>query len=276
MIDAVWLALRGAAFVLLLEAAGRVLFQLTCVEARAAGARDSAFPILAALLVLLAQAPAEPAHLAGAWQGSTEAPLWRLTLSTPAALTWLVRLTGVLCLLRGRGRWGFWGLAGSAFILSSFAISGHTVAHAPRAWLGALVVAHVTLAAFWLGSLASLDALARQLDAPSLLPVLRAFSRRALPLVLLLPLAGATLAAALLPGFAALGAPYGGLLCTKAALLALALVLAALNRQRYVPALARGEYAALVALRRSVRAEYVLLLGIIVASAALTGLFAPD
>jgi putative copper export protein len=91
----------------------------------------------------------------------------------------------------------------------------------------------------------------------------------------LLALAGVTLACALLPELAALRRPYGMLLCVKALLFAALLALAALNRQRLTPALARGEAWALPVLRRSLSAEYLLLGMALIATAALSGFFSP-
>ena len=62
-----------------------------------------------------------------------------------------------------------------------------------------------------------------------------------------------------------------------AALLVIAalLGLAALNKLRLSPALARGEPGALPRFRRSVAAEYVLICAVLVVTAVLTGFFSP-
>ncbi len=277
MIDLLWLALRGAAFVLLLQAAGTVLYVRACAAALRhlpqAPRGASRHLLLAALAVILTQVLLEPVHLAGSWQGLSDRQLWVLSAQSPAAASLLLRLLGVLALLRARGAAPFIGVI---LIIGSFLLSGHTVARSPQALLSVLLALHVSIAAFWFGALATLDPLARRLEPRALAAVLHAFSRVALPLVLLLPVAGAGLAALLLPGAGALGSAYGALLCTKAALLALALACAALNRQRYTPALARGEAAALAPLRRSVRIEYLLLAGVLLITAVLTGVLAPD
>jgi len=61
----------------------------------------------------------------------------------------------------------------------------------------------------------------------------------------LIALAGAGIAAVLLPDFAALLAPYGLLLSAKLMLFAALMALAALNKLRLAPALGRGEPGAL-------------------------------
>src|SRR4029077_14399767 len=95
-------------------------------------------------------------------------------------------------------------------------------------------------------------------------------------LVPLIPLAGLGMAAVLLPDFAALLAPYGLLLGAKLMLFAALMGLAALNKLRLSPALARGEPAALPRLRRSLAAEYVLICAVLSVTAALTGFFSPS
>jgi putative copper export protein len=90
-----------------------------------------------------------------------------------------------------------------------------------------------------------------------------------------IPLAGAGIAALLLPRFVALWEPYGRLLGVKLALFAVLMVLATLNKRRFAPALARGEPGALPRFRRTVALEYVLICATLAASAALTGLYSP-
>src|SRR5205823_4919182 len=94
------------------------------------------------------------------------------------------------------------------------------------------------------------------------------------PRRVLVRLAVAT-AAVLLPDFAALLAPYGLLLGAKLMLFAALMGLAALNRLRLTPALARGEPGALPRLRGSLAAEYVLICAVLTVTAVLTGFFSP-
>ncbi len=95
-------------------------------------------------------------------------------------------------------------------------------------------------------------------------------------LVPLLGLAGIGLAVALLPGAAALRRPYGLLLCLKALLFAALLGLAALNRARLVPALARGQASAHAELKRTLAAESYLITAVLIATAVLSGQFSPQ
>jgi putative copper resistance protein D len=68
---------------------------------------------------------------------------------------------------------------------------------------------------------------------------------------------------------------YGRLLCIKLLLFALLMVLAALNRRRYAPALARGKPGAAERFRRCVALEQVLIAVTLAVTAAMTGFYSP-
>jgi copper resistance protein D len=285
MIDGLWLALRAAAFILVLQAAGYALFLTLFARAltppvltamRPAAARVAA----AALVLVLAQGLFEPAHLAGAWEGMADLALRRLVVGSLGGAVLALRLIGlallVLALRRPRADAVPFALPAALIALGSFLVSGHVRLDAHRVLLIPLLGLHVLLVAFWFGALLPLRTLARLEPAGAVAQVLSRFSAYASWLVPLLGVAGLTLACTLLPDLAALRRPYGMLLCLKALLFAALLGLAALNRQSLTPALARGEARALATLRRSLTAEYVLMGTALVATAALTGFFSPD
>ena len=282
MTDLAWVALRAASLVLLFQAAGAALFiaafarRLTrsAPAIRRTGVRAAA----AALLVLAAQYLLEPVHLAGEWAGIADASLHRLvSSSTGAALA--VRAAGLAGVALGLRRDGWaantTGIAGSLAALGSFALTGHTALDAHRLWLAPLLLVHLILVAFWFGSLWPLRQLCALEPREPAARVIAAFSSGALGLVPLIPLAGAGMAALLLPDFAALLAPYGLLLGAKLLLFAALMGLAALNKLRLAPALGRGEPGALPRFRRSVAAEYVLICAVLAVTAVLTGFFSP-
>ena len=125
----------------------------------------------------------------------------------------------------------------------SLAASGHAATAEPQALTRPAMFLHGIGVAFWLGALAPLAALVcRPQGAP--LAVLNRFSRIAVPVVAVLVLAGLGLATVQLGSFGALvGTNYGLILLTKLVLVAVLLELAALNRFRLVPALARDPQA---------------------------------
>ena len=281
MIDGLWLALRAAGYILFLQATGSVLFLALCGRALAPGAaqglRARALRLaLAALGVVVAQGVFEPVHLAGAWAGESDPQLRHLALSSPGAAVLWLRFTGLgtltLALWRAHPALA---LPASLVALGSFLVSGHTLFDEHRLILLPLLAVHVSVAAFWFGSIASLRRLAASAGIPALLRVLQEFSRRAAWLVALLALAGLLLALTLLPDVAALRRPYGLLLCGKIALFAVLLALAGVNRLRLMPALARGESTALARLRRTLNAEYLLLALVLIVTATMTGFYSP-
>lgn len=178
---------------------------------------------------------------------------WAAALRSPFAATVAMAVLAALVALRGRGGWA----AGVAWALAalSFALFGHAATAAPR-WLTAPCVAlHAAAFIFWIGALPGLAGRAAGRDG-SLLPTLRRFSALAVPLVALLAASGTVLAVVQVRHPAALvDTAYGRLLLVKLVVVGLLLALAALNRLRLTPAVARGEAAAPDRLRRSVLAE---------------------
>lgn len=163
-------------------------------------------------------------------------------------------------------------LAGAAIALASLGLSGHA-AHAAGGWLAPVLVLHAAAAAIWLGALWPTAAVLREsaaADGHAALPVLGRFAHRGRELL------GALAATGLLLACVQIGAPsaawtgaYGRLLALKLGLAALAFVLGALNRWRWLPALAQGRCAAAGRLRCSVGACRVLLAGAVALSVAL-------
>ena len=282
MSDRAWLVLWAISLLLSCQAAGAALFwavhggalQRSAPAIRRGGVRAA----LAALAVLLLQALLGPAHLAGDLSGVTSAPLLRLYLSSSAAGALALRIAGVSCvaltLRRAAPRPAPAALAGLV-TAASFLLTGHTAVHAHRALLAPLLLVHVTIVSFWFGSLwplARVSVLETRTDAAL---TLAAFSRVAGWLVPAIALAGIGMALLLLPGFSGLREPYGLLLLAKLLLFALLLGLAALNRLRLVPAMARGEALAPARLRRSIALEYALLGVVFAVTAVLTESFSP-
>jgi len=280
MIDGVWLALRAAGLVLLFQAAGAVLF-LECCRGRLAFAatvrRRAERVALIAIPLLVAQLLVEPAHLAGELSGLSEPALWRLALhrAAPPLDARLVGFALVALGLRGAERGRRLALPGSLLALGSLVPGGHAALSPYAPLLYALLALHVLIGGFWFGSLAPLRQATRLLPARDLAQVLAAFSRHALWLVPLIALSGVVIAAMFLGSGRALLEPYGLLLCSKAVLFAVLLGLAALNRWRYTPALARGEEGARAPLARSIAWEYALIAAVLVVTALMTGFFSP-
>ncbi len=282
MIDGVWLAVRAGSYLLVLQATGTliflVLFRRHFRGTDAEVARMARRCALGALCVCALQLLLEPAYMAGEAGGLMDAGLQQLVLRSRATLATGLRAAAMICVIlasAGTARGAVPTIAAICLVPASFLVVGHTLTATPRALLAPLLGWHVLVASFWLGALWPLRRLTRTLEPLPLAALLAHFSSLALKVVPLLALAGAAMACLLLPGVAALATPYGWLVCAKALLFAGLMGLAALNRLRLTPRLARGSPEAARLLRRSLTAEYVLIGAVLVATAALTGLYSP-
>ena len=218
-------------------------------------ARTAAGAALPATVLALA---AQGCDLLGSFEPFS-ANLWQAALSSPFARTAALAAVAGLLAAFGRGRTAAlvaWTLAALAF-----AASGHVATASPR-WLAIPAIAvHGAALVFWLGALPPVAGWAASGRA-GLAPALARFSRLAVPVVALLVLSGATLAAIQLGRPAALvDTAYGRLLSVKLAGVAAMLALAAVNRTRLTPGLAAGGEPR--ALARSTGAELLLGLAVI-------------
>ncbi|MEU5552044.1 FixH family protein [Micromonospora sp. NPDC047793] len=165
--------------------------------------------------------------------------------------------------------------AGVVLAWGAVALVGHTRTYGP-AWLVVPAdVLHVVTAGVWLGGLVALAwTLARSADLPpgAAARTVSAFSRTAAVLVGLLGVAGVLLGWRILGSWEALwGTAYGLALLTKVGLTVVVLAVAAHNRFRLVPRVVatdrdEGPPAAWRLLRRSVRWEAALLVGVVAAT----------
>jgi putative copper export protein len=166
-------------------------------------------------------------------------------------------------------------LAAAAIAAASFAFTGHIHATLPRLLPVVLLVLHLLAAAFWFGALAPLRLIARGTAAQTARVVAR-FSRIALILVALLVGAGAGMLVLLLAQVGELWqSSYGRLVSIKLFAVAALLALAAYNRKRLTPAIARGDVLALGALRTSIGLECLCMTLVLLVTAAFTSLTGP-
>jgi putative copper export protein len=284
MIDGAWLLLRAAGLVLSLQAIGAALFTARMTRrldrSMAAVRLSGQHAALAALAVLAAQVLIGPVELGGEATALLDGTEVHLFLTTSAAAALFTRIAGAACLvagLRTRARAPHpFAIAGSALMIGSFALTGHTVAQPYRLPLACLLLVHVTIVAFWFGSLRPLRQVVALESSAVASAVLTAFSALAVWLVPVIALAGAAIALLLLPDVAALARPYGLLLLTKIALFALLMGIAALNRLRLSPALAAGSGTAPESLRRSIAVEWGLICLVLAVTAVMSGSLSPE
>ncbi|GAB5377513.1 MAG: hypothetical protein AcusKO_39750 [Acuticoccus sp.] len=213
-------------------------------------------------------------------EGMVDATMLQIVWEGPVGTAVSVRLVGLATVVAGLAvfRTG----AGRAFVLAggltyaySYALVGH--ASEPPQWLLApAVTVHLLAVSFWFGSFAPLALVTRRGAAVDAAGLLGAFGRTAIWVIGALVAAGATFAAVMLGSPAGLvDSAYGWIFMAKLALVTFLLMLAAFNKLRLVPALARGDERARFSLVRSIRLEACTVAAILLVTAALTSVATP-
>jgi putative copper export protein len=167
-------------------------------------------------------------------------------------------------------------IAAVVVVLAGFTLMGHTATHSPRWLLAPLLLAHLVIVAFWFGALVPLRLASSHESAAVAGATISAFSTAAAWIVPGLFIAGLALAVELLGSFTALRTPYGQLLIAKVLGFALLLGLASLNKWRLGPGVAAGDARRILAFRRSLQIEYVLIAAVLTVTAVMTTFFSPD
>jgi copper transport protein len=204
-----------------------------------------------------------PVHSIASWT------TWRMGLLSSFGRTAAMAFIGLAAIAVGlRGKMLFLAGAGAAAAIISLALSGHVVTAGPK-WLTApLLIVHASAVALWVGSLLPLRSAVLEDGAVA---IVRRFSHVAVAAVVALLLAGLGIAILQVRSLAGLVATaYGWTLLAKLALVAGLLALATLNKVRLTPLLANGEVGAAGRLRLSIAAEIALVVGILIATAALS------
>lgn len=286
LIDAIALGLRALIFVMLFQAAGTAIFRLTFgrltpTDALAERIRRLArISALVGLALTLLYLTLNPARLAGSFEGMFDSALVLWWLGSSAGMANIVKAIGLALLALGAGRNGrldrIAAPAGVALTLTSFVFMGHTSIHAERWLLAPLLLIHIVVAAAWFGSLWPLYLVARDAPPAAAGAFVTRFSAVATWAIPLIFVCGAIIAVVLIGSVAGFFTPYGAMVLSKTFGFALVMVLAALNKWRFGPSTAAGLESAARGLRRSVAAEALLLATILMTTAVMTSLFAPE
>jgi putative copper export protein len=292
--DVVVLALRALSFVALFQAAGAALFlwlferDLTVTEERVRGlARRATY---AAVTLTVLYHVLLPARMAGSFTSTFDPALESLLLNSDAGVANVLRVValGLLVLaweaparLARPAR-----ATGVVLALASFAVMGHTAIHEQRWLLAPLLLVHVTVVAFWFGGLLPLSRVALREPAAIGAAVVSRFSKLASYTVPLILVAGIAMAVLFVRSWEELFTGYGAMIVGKTLAFGLLMALASLNRWRLVPALAAvaaraGQAVGPLAaesrdLRRTIAAEWIVIALVLVATALMTSLFAPE
>lgn len=227
----------------------------------------------AALLGLLAGFGALAAQVGVLTGGDTlmDTEVWMVVLKSGASRSYGLGGAGLLlvALLALGPRWALPAAAGGFLVCASYALLGHTTILAPRPMIAGLLLLHLLLAAFWIGSLPPLAWSARN-EGPAAARLVEDWARIAGLAVPVLAGAGLLLAWWILGSVQQLlGSWYGWALLTKITLVAVLLGFAAWHRYRSTPALAAYALGAGRRLHRSIIMESVVAVMVLYAAAEL-------
>jgi len=277
------LIFRAGSFVSALQAVGvafflivfRSMIRSSLVSIRAVGR----YAAIAAFVLTLAHYLVEPGRMAGSLSGILDPMMHSLLLDTNVATATATRLLGLCALTAGFFTGGRMSnaaaLLGSALLVISFTLIGHTAVHDMRWLLVILLATHLLVVAFWYGALLPLIIMSGRAENANVNSVIGRFSAIATWTVPLIFLAGLGMSVLLLERWENLWTPYAQLLLVKNVGFAMLMGLAALNKWRFGPAIAAGSRHALIAFRRSAIAEWILIMGVLAVTATMTSLFSP-
>lgn len=218
--------------------------------------------------------------IAGAWVlalrlgGEFDAPTLTAIFSSAVGATLFVQLIGVLLLLTVDASLRGTRLAAAALLPLSLAFSGH--AATAGLFESVVVFAHVTLAAWWVGSLWLLHRLCVQGELRAIVATLVTFSKLAVPNIAVLIVTGLLLVYSLVD-FSTLPAlrPYERHLLLKLMVVVCALAIATYNKFRLTPRILAHDSRSVATLRRSIEAELALIAAVLIATAMLTTYASP-
>lgn len=279
--DVLSVVCRAFAFVLLLQASGVALFGAALGgELSASSAVIRGFGCLSAagaMLFAIGHHVLEPARMAGDMSGILDPALQNLALQSPMGESFVIRMLGLATLVLGlRMQWTGVGIGGALICVVAFTVAGHTAVSAHRTLLAPLLLVHLLIVAFWIGSLGCLYLASVWEPSEVSARVTARFSAVATWLIPGILLAGIGMAALLVPGMKVFTQPYGELLLVKTALFAVLMGLAALNKWKLAPRLRGGEPRSVESFRRSVVAEYVLVCSVLTVTAVMTMFYSPE
>ncbi len=300
--DALSIAARALAFMLLFQAVGAAFFiylfapllRASWHPIRLLGIASAACAVLLALL----HHGLEAARMAGEFSGLWDMSLQTLAWGSRSVLATALLVAGLLQLMWSMQRRSaspahelsahnapLLACIGGAIALCAFLSTGHTSEHEARTLLASLLMLHLLIVAFWYGALWPLILVTRVESAPIAAHIVSRYSSIAGYLVPVIAVAGVMMGRILTgewPGAWTAAQPYGQLLLLKLLLFALLMVPAAANKWWLVPALRTAAATvpasptgAASALRRSIVLEMLLIAIVLTVTATLTTLYSP-
>jgi putative copper resistance protein D len=266
-----------------LAASGAVLFWLLVAEpGRRAGQMRPmlVWPALIGIVATLALVPLQAGFLGGGtFSGATDGTLLSLVFGTALGAAVKLRVIGLIIVLFAALPFAWTRLAaafGAMLVALSFSLVGHTLAE-PRAVLSVLIAIHALAVAFWIGSLGPLHRIMAEVSTRQAADVAERFGRIAIWVVAVLVACGGLMLVLLTGGNpAVLGTLYGQIFMVKLAWVLALIALAAKNRLVHTRDMKVGSGDASEMLLRSIRWEMAVVAVILVASATVTTIAAPQ
>jgi putative copper export protein len=194
----------------------------------------------------------------------TDGAVWEVMMRSRIGDAFWMRSAGLVLLAAAVMPWRAGpaiAAVGGVLVLGSYAAMGHSMLFQPRQEIAALVVLHLGVVAFWVGSLLPLLWVAHRPDSGETVALLHDWSRAATIAVAAMIASGVLLTWYLTVRLDLIfDAWHGWALAGKVAAVLAALALALSNRLRHTPALAQGLPGAGARLASSIRLEIVLVL----------------
>jgi putative copper export protein len=268
ILDGLSVVLRALYYVASIGAAGLAFFLIgfghRLLPAELARVRRTLLAAVAAGLALSVLALALRVLVLTAGASMTDIAVWEAMMRSRIGDAFWLRAAGLVFVSAAAMPWRVGpaiASVGGALVLGSYAAMGHSMLFTPRQEIAALVVLHLGVVAFWVGSLLPLLWVAQRPDGREIAVLLRDWSRAATVAVVGMIASGMLLTWYLTVRLDLIfNAWHGWALASKVGAVLAALALALSNRLRHTPALARGEAGARARLASSIRFEIVLVL----------------
>jgi putative copper resistance protein D len=283
--DLIVVGLRALTFVALFFAVGTWIFVALWERDLSRGQAERMRNVaraaaVVALIVTVVHHVLTPAYMAGSFGSTFDPSLEALLLQSSSGPANIARVVGLallaLSLDRATKLNTIGAGIGAALALASFAFGGHTTIHPLWFVLAPLLLVHLAAAAFWFGALWPLYAAAGEGPPQRAGLLINQFTRLAIRIVPLVFLAGLIMSVVFVRSFAELATPYGAMLIAKTVGFGACMALAGVNKGRFAPAVGAGDEGATRSFRRTVAAEWAVIVVILVTTAVMTSLYAPE
>jgi putative copper export protein len=265
-LDGITVIIRSLYYIATIGAAGLGLFAVgfghRLEPGEAAKLHRTLLATIAAGLLLSVLALALRVLVLTAGASIFSADVWAAVMRSRIGDAFWLRAAGLVLLAAAVTSWRIGSAItaiGALLVVASYAAMGHSMLFAPRQEIAALVVVHLAVVAFWVGSLPPLLWVAQRGDGASAARLIQDWSKAAIWAVSAMIASGMLLSWYLtLHMDRIFDAWHGWALAWKVLAVLAALGLALWNRQRHTPALARGDAGAGARLAASIRLEMLL------------------